>query len=105
MSPTHEIFTGGLSLKSWVQDQFPTNLEQVLDIELLQQMNNSWDDDEHYSKPQSRPQDCLIAIFGVGLSCAAKSPDKRITIRDALLKLKNVDKILHKLEFVNVTDD
>ncbi|PIN03842.1 Serine/threonine protein kinase [Handroanthus impetiginosus] len=92
MSPTHEIFTGDLSLKSWVQDQFPTNLEQVLDIELLQQMNNSWDD--------VRLQDCLITIFGVGLSCAAESPNERITMRDALLRLKSVDKILLKLDLL-----
>ncbi|PIN03839.1 Serine/threonine protein kinase [Handroanthus impetiginosus] len=103
MSPTHEIFTGGLSLKSWVQDQFPTNLEQVLDIELLQQMNNSWDEDKHCNNPQSHMYNCLITIFRVGLSCAAESPGERITIRDALHKLKNVEKILQKLEFVNAT--
>ncbi|PIN02697.1 Serine/threonine protein kinase [Handroanthus impetiginosus] len=103
MSPTHEIFTGGLSLKSWVQDQFPTNLEQVLDIELLQQMNNSWDEDKHCNNPQSHMYNCLITIFKVGLSCAAESPGERITIRDALHKLKNVEKILQKLEFVNAT--
>ncbi|PIN18797.1 Serine/threonine protein kinase [Handroanthus impetiginosus] len=97
-SPTYEIFKGGLSLKSWVQDQFPTNLEQVLDIELLQQMmNDSRDDDDEYcSKPL---RDCLITIFGVGLSCTAESPDKRITIIDALWKLKNVEKIFQKHEF------
>ncbi|PIN22108.1 Serine/threonine protein kinase [Handroanthus impetiginosus] len=101
-SPTHEIFKGGVSLKTWVQDQFPSNLEQVLDNELLQQLNNSWDHNVEYeSKPQSL-RDCLITIFGIGLSCAARSPCERITIRDALWKLKDVEKILQKHEFVDV---
>ncbi|KAI3460181.1 hypothetical protein Pfo_016844 [Paulownia fortunei] len=98
-SPTHEIFTEGLTLKSWVQEQFPTNVEQVLDLELLQQMDNFWDEG-HCSKPQTR-RDCLITVFGVGLSCAAESPDARITIKDTLRKLKNVEEILQKHEFVD----
>ncbi|KAK6115978.1 hypothetical protein DH2020_008247 [Rehmannia glutinosa] len=80
-NPTHEIFTGGLSLKSWVQMHFPTNVDQVLDFELLQ-LTNNFRDEGHCSKPLSR-RDCLITVFEVGLSCAAESPDARIAIGDA----------------------
>ncbi|KAK6115952.1 hypothetical protein DH2020_008221 [Rehmannia glutinosa] len=95
-NPTHEIFTGGLSLKSWVQMHFPTNVDQVLDFELLQ-LTNNFRDEGHCSKPLSR-RDCLITVFEVGLSCAAESPDARIAIGDALRKLKNVEEMLRKQE-------
>ncbi|KAI3465297.1 hypothetical protein Pfo_021960 [Paulownia fortunei] len=96
-SPTHEIFTEGLSLKSWVQNEFPNNLEQVLELELLEQMNIFWEKGQ-CSKIESR-LDCLITIFGVGLSCTADSPDARVSIRDVLRKLRNVEDILPKSEF------
>lgn len=94
-SPTDEMFGGGVSLRSWVQQQFPTNVEQVLDIELLEQMNNFC---EESTQSQSQ-RDCVVAIVGVGLSCAAESPDARINIRDALRKLKSVEEMLRKHEF------
>ncbi|KAL6504603.1 hypothetical protein OROHE_023361 [Orobanche hederae] len=96
-SPTHEIFTGGLSLKSWVQMHFPTNIDQVLDFDLLQEMSNSCSDKGHSREPQNI-RDRLITIFGVGLSCVAESPDARITIRYALSQLKNVEEMLWKHE-------
>ncbi|KAK6116267.1 hypothetical protein DH2020_049989 [Rehmannia glutinosa] len=98
-NPTHEFFTGGLSLKNWVQMHFPTNVDQVLDFELLQ-LTNNFGDEGRCSKSQSR-RDCLITVFGVGLSCAAESPDARIAIGDALRKLKNVEEMLRKHELVD----
>lgn len=101
-SPTLEMFKAGLSLKSWVQDHFPNSIEQVIDPELLEQMNDDIARDEDFSsKPQSL-RDCMIAILGVGLSCAAESVDARISIRDALTKLKNVEQILRKYDFVDL---
>ncbi|KAH6833081.1 hypothetical protein C2S53_005029, partial [Perilla frutescens var. hirtella] len=103
-NPTHEMFGGGVSLRSWVQQQFPTNVEKVLDVELVEQMNKFCSDEEIMSPscklPQSR-RDCLVTVIGVGLSCAAESPEARISIRDALRKLKSVQQILQKQEFAN----
>ncbi|KAL3621317.1 hypothetical protein CASFOL_036229 [Castilleja foliolosa] len=93
-SPTHETFFGGLSLTSWVQMHFPTDIDQVLEFDLLQEMNNYFD--EGKSSRTQNHCDCLITVLGVGLSCAAESPDARIAIRDALHKLKDVEKKLQK---------
>ncbi|KAL8508322.1 hypothetical protein ACS0TY_018787 [Phlomoides rotata] len=99
-SPTLEMFTAGLSIKSWVQEHFPISVEEVIDLELLQQMNDISRDEDYSSRPQSL-HDCMITILGVGLSCAAESVDARISIRDALTKLKNVAQILQKHDFVD----
>ncbi|GFP83926.1 putative receptor-like protein kinase at3g47110 [Phtheirospermum japonicum] len=68
--------------------------DQVLDFELLQEMNTFLYED-HASKPKSR-RNCLITVLGIGLLCAAESPDARIAIRDALHKLKDAEKMLQK---------
>lgn len=92
--PTHESFTGGLSLTKWVQSAFPANVVQVLDPELLLLMSRL------YHKGQLISPDiqhgCLITILGVGLSCTAESRDGRISIRSALQKLKSARDTLFK---------
>ncbi|KAL3505091.1 hypothetical protein ACH5RR_034932 [Cinchona calisaya] len=88
-SPRHESFIGGLSLKKWVETNFPGKIEEVVDQDLLgtSKLQNVC---------QEIQRDCLIKIFGVGLSCVADSPYKRIIIRDALHKLRSVRDALIK---------
>lgn len=88
-SPTHEIFTGGLTLTSLVQEHFPDNVDQVVDAEILQQMNNS-------DMPETQPDFLICTIFGIALSCAAESPGERYNIREVLGKLKSVEKTVGK---------
>ncbi|KAK3183076.1 hypothetical protein Dsin_030362 [Dipteronia sinensis] len=80
-SPTHESFNGEVNIVKWVEATFPDKVQQVLDPE-LQNIN-----------PEI-PQDCLITIIGVGLSCTTHSPDCRISIRDALRNLKSAKHVL-----------
>ncbi|KAI3758837.1 hypothetical protein L6452_06409 [Arctium lappa] len=61
-SPTHENFVGGVSLKTWVQSAFPTDLDQVLDPDMLQ----------------------------------VPEEEGRITIIEALRKLKSVQDMFHQ---------
>ncbi|KAL3514403.1 hypothetical protein ACH5RR_027120 [Cinchona calisaya] len=85
-SPRHESFMEGLSLKKWVEINFPNNIEEVLDQELLFQAIHLYE--EGKSINQEIQGDSLIKVMEIGLSCAADSPDKRITMKDALHKLK-----------------
>ncbi|XP_023742546.1 putative receptor-like protein kinase At3g47110 [Lactuca sativa] len=96
--PTDESFVGGLSLKTWVQSAFPGNLDQVVDHDLIQ------DPEELYSEELCSEELCLDArsmnlkmklhclstVMGVALSCANDTPEGRITIIEALRKLKSV---------------
>ncbi|XP_057973940.1 putative receptor-like protein kinase At3g47110 [Malania oleifera] len=94
-SPTHEDFEGGLSLSKWVQWAFPHDMVLLLDPELPPLMGLSHDADEISPKAQLNS---LVTVFGVGLSCTVESPDGRITMREALRKLKAAREGLVKMK-------
>lgn len=83
MSPIQESFKGELNLVKWVELSFPENVVQVLDAEL----NNLQLQIQGQSINPETQNDCLITIFGVGLSCTKESPDSRLSIREALRSL------------------
>ncbi|EEF34953.1 serine-threonine protein kinase, plant-type, putative [Ricinus communis] len=85
-SPTCDSFKGEQNLVGWVQSAFSSNILQVLDPVLLLPVDNWYHDDQ--SIISEIQNDCLITVCEVGLSCTAESPDRRISMRDALLKLK-----------------
>ncbi|TYJ49317.1 hypothetical protein E1A91_A01G126500v1 [Gossypium mustelinum] len=91
-SPTHESFVGELNLIKWTQSAFPSEVQQILDPELLLLLQNLQYDSQPIN-PETH-HDCLTTIIGVGLSCTSVSPDGRITMRDALRKLKMVKSTL-----------
>ena len=86
MSPTHESFTGELSLCKWVQSAFPENLVQVTDSELLEFSRSPNNEDQSIS-PENQYH-CLAKVIEIGLSCARESPDGRMSLRLALNNLK-----------------
>ncbi|KAL1327980.1 hypothetical protein AAHE18_13G342200 [Arachis hypogaea] len=84
-SPTDECFAGGLSLTRWVQSAYKVKKLEVIDPRLISLIS----DDDHDPAEGPNPQlYCLDGILGVGLSCAADTPDARIGIREALRQLK-----------------
>ncbi|KAJ9188733.1 hypothetical protein P3X46_000100 [Hevea brasiliensis] len=85
-SPTDDTLMGEQNLVGWVQSAFPSRLLQVLDPELLLLMDNLFHDGRNIN-PEVQ-QECVITILGIGLSCTMNSPDSRISIRNALHKLK-----------------
>ncbi|MBA0823353.1 hypothetical protein Goarm_020090 [Gossypium armourianum] len=91
-SPTHESFSGELNLIKWTQSAFPSKVQQILDPELLLLLQNLQYDSQPIN-PETQ-HDYLTTIIGVGLSCTSVSPDGRITMRDALRKLKTVKSTL-----------
>ncbi|XP_022768688.1 putative receptor-like protein kinase At3g47110 [Durio zibethinus] len=92
-SPTHESFVGELNLIKWVQSAFPYNVQQFLDPELLLLVQNLQCDRQPIN-PEIE-YDCLTTIIGVGLTCTSVSPDGRVSMRDALRKLKTVKDTLN----------
>ncbi|KAM0063044.1 putative protein kinase RLK-Pelle-LRR-XII-1 family [Helianthus debilis subsp. tardiflorus] len=93
-SPTNEMFIGGLTLKTWVQSAFPDNLGQVLDPDMHQEPDEFCSDS--HSMSFNVQLDCLTTLIGVALSCTNDSPEGRITITEALRKLKCVRDMFHK---------
>ncbi|KAG5025317.1 hypothetical protein AAZX31_08G126300 [Glycine max] len=82
-SPTDECFTGGLSIRRWVQSSLKNKTVQVIDPHLLSLI--FYDDPSEGSNVQLS---CVDAIVGVGISCTADNPDERIGIREAVRQLK-----------------
>ncbi|CAL5385428.1 unnamed protein product [Camellia sinensis] len=97
-TPTDEIFTGGSSLKEWVKMAFPASIEQVLDQDLLPNKGSLCHEGKSIS-PEAQ-HDCLIALLGVGLSCTVDSPNGRISMSDALCKLKSSRDTLLKFDLL-----
>ncbi|KAD0747961.1 hypothetical protein E3N88_43764 [Mikania micrantha] len=94
-SPTDEMFVGGLSLKTWVRSAFPENLDQVLDPDMHHEPHEVCSDCHQSMSSKTQP-DCLTALIGVALSCTNDSPEGRITITEALRKLKCVQDVFYK---------
>ncbi|KHN06513.1 Putative LRR receptor-like serine/threonine-protein kinase [Glycine soja] len=91
-SPTDECFTGGLSIRRWVQSAMKNKTVQVIDPQLL---SLTFHDDP--SEGPNLQLNYLDATVGVGISCTADNPDERIGIRDAVRQLKAARDSLLKL--------
>ena len=78
--PSDEIFTGDLSIQSWISDSFPGELHKVVDSNLVQP-----GDEQIAAKMQ-----CLLSIMELALKCTLVRPDARISMNDALSTLKKM---------------
>ncbi|KAK7399656.1 hypothetical protein VNO78_10843 [Psophocarpus tetragonolobus] len=97
-SPTDECFTGGLSIRRWVQSASKDKTVQIVDPQLLSPIFH----DEPFEGPNAQ-LNCVHAIVGIALSCTAENPDERIGIRDAVRQLKAVRDSLSKLSAETLT--
>ncbi|XP_047260039.1 probable LRR receptor-like serine/threonine-protein kinase At3g47570 [Capsicum annuum] len=86
MKPSDELFSGDLSLRSWVADFFPSGIHQVVDANLVRPGEERTD----------RKMQCLISIMKLALSCTVVTPDARISMEDALSTLKKT-----RLQFIS----
>ncbi|EEF34948.1 serine-threonine protein kinase, plant-type, putative [Ricinus communis] len=84
--PTCDSFKGEQNLVGWVQSALSSNKLQMLDPDLLLQLGNCYHDNQPIM-PEIQ-DDCLITVLEIGLSCTAESPERRISMRNTLLKLK-----------------
>ncbi|XP_019169248.1 PREDICTED: receptor kinase-like protein Xa21 [Ipomoea nil] len=78
--PGDEMFNEDSSLRSWVQNAFPTEIGHVIDPNLL-----GLDEEKYDEKLQ-----CVIAIFELGMKCSTDSPRERMVIKDALPALEKI---------------
>ncbi|XP_069155066.1 probable LRR receptor-like serine/threonine-protein kinase At3g47570 [Solanum lycopersicum] len=78
--PSDDIFTGDLSIQSWISDSFPGELHKVVDSNLVQP-----GDEQIAAKMQ-----CLSSVMELALKCTLVRPDARISMKDALSTLKKM---------------
>ncbi|RVW18662.1 LRR receptor-like serine/threonine-protein kinase EFR [Vitis vinifera] len=75
--PMDEMFTGDLTLKTWVES-LSNSVIQVVDANLLRR------EDEDLATKLS----CLSSIMALALACTSDSPEERIDMKDAVVELK-----------------
>ncbi|KAJ9691207.1 hypothetical protein PVL29_013399 [Vitis rotundifolia] len=75
--PMDEMFTGDLTLKTWVES-LSNSVIKVVDANLLRR------EDEDLATKLS----CLSSIMALALACTTDSPEERIDMKDAVVELK-----------------
>ncbi|RVW25349.1 putative LRR receptor-like serine/threonine-protein kinase, partial [Vitis vinifera] len=75
--PMDEMFTGDLTLKTWVES-LSNSVIQVVDVNLLRR------EDEDLATKLS----CLSSIMALALACTNDSPEERLDMKDAVVELK-----------------
>ena len=93
--PTDPTFVGESSLRQWVLQAYPEKLIDVLDEKLRQdeQMSQAF----HHqaittSSSSSYNGNFLVSTFEIGLECSIDSPDRRPTMSEVVMRLKNIKK-------------
>ncbi|GFP94583.1 probable LRR receptor-like serine/threonine-protein kinase at3g47570 [Phtheirospermum japonicum] len=81
--PTDEIFSGHMSLRSWVKESMPSALIEILDSNLLTPAG-----EDHGSNNQTL--DCLSSVMELALNCSVESPHERMSIKDVVAALNKI---------------
>ncbi|XP_044476921.1 probable LRR receptor-like serine/threonine-protein kinase At3g47570 isoform X2 [Mangifera indica] len=77
--PTGEMFAGEMSLKNLVETSLPDAVTEVMDGNLLREEIGF-----------GAEVNCMLSIMNLALNCSMESPEQRINMKDALVKLRKI---------------
>ncbi|KAL0007161.1 hypothetical protein SO802_008663 [Lithocarpus litseifolius] len=97
--PTDNIFKDDLSLHDFVRGALPEQVINIVDPIILLEREDmeTRTNDTHIQNRIGCPKilECLILIFGIGVSCSIESPRERMNISDVVAQLHLIrDKLL-----------
>ncbi|XP_023898143.2 probable LRR receptor-like serine/threonine-protein kinase At3g47570 [Quercus suber] len=96
--PTDNIFKDDLNLHDFVRGALPEQVINIVDPILLEREDmETRTNDTHIQNRIGCPKilECLILIFGIGVSCSMESPRERMNISDVVAQLHLIkDKLL-----------
>ncbi|KAL2501051.1 putative LRR receptor-like serine/threonine-protein kinase [Forsythia ovata] len=78
--PSSEIFSGELSLRSWINDSMPNAITRIVDSNLLAP------EEEDYTKKLK----CLSSVMELALNCSMESANERVNMKDVVVALKKI---------------
>ncbi|KAK1285098.1 putative LRR receptor-like serine/threonine-protein kinase [Acorus calamus] len=86
--PTDAMFTGGLSLRRWVDESCPEGVRGVVDEFLV--MGGGENGDYHDGNGKDAENQCLLSLLELGLLCSKESPKERMTMRQVVVRLTKI---------------
>ncbi|XP_059627991.1 probable LRR receptor-like serine/threonine-protein kinase At3g47570 [Cornus florida] len=86
--PTDDFFQDSLNLHTFVKADLHDRLSEIADPFLLQERGEEEMSTE--SRKRQKDQECLIAIFEIGVSCSAEFPRGRMKINDVAAELHSI---------------
>ncbi|KAK1646921.1 hypothetical protein QYE76_064726 [Lolium multiflorum] len=86
--PTDDMFNDGLNIVKFVEMNFPANISQIVEPELLQ------DEPEFPEEPPVTMKedglDCLTSVLNIGLRCTKQSPGERPNMKEVAAELHGI---------------
>ncbi|KAF8030737.1 hypothetical protein BT93_D0044 [Corymbia citriodora subsp. variegata] len=93
LSPTDDTFKDNLTLHSFVAKALPEQVLEITDHVLLQERENrlSPNSSQHWlSKSNGIFQECLVAVYNIGIACSNEVPGRRMSISGAANQLQKI---------------
>lgn len=69
--PTDDMFSGEMTLKSWVEESLPLSTNEVIDANLLR----------NESDYAAAMEGCLSSVMRLALTCSVDSPEERMDMK------------------------
>ena len=89
--PTDNIFKDNLNLHDFVRGALPEQVVNIVDPIICWEREDmeTWTNDTHIQNQIGSPKilECLILIFGIGVSYSMESPRERMNICDVVAQL------------------
>ncbi|KAG2709026.1 hypothetical protein I3760_05G220000 [Carya illinoinensis] len=77
--PTDDMFSGEISLKSWVEESLPLSINEVVDTNLLRN-----------ERDYAAIEGCLSSVMRLALNCCEDSPGKRMDMKTVSVTLNKI---------------
>lgn len=78
--PSDDLFDGDMTLRSRINDSFPSSIMQVVDCNLIKP------DDKNFPANLQ----CVSSIMGLALDCTTTSPNARMSIQEVVSTLEKL---------------
>ncbi|XP_031250753.1 probable LRR receptor-like serine/threonine-protein kinase At3g47570 [Pistacia vera] len=83
--PTDEMFNGDMNLHDFVKTAILERVIEIVDPVLLQEIEEG-----QTSLRSHSVRECLISIFGIGVTCSSRSPSERTNMDDVTAQLHSI---------------
>ena len=86
-SPTDDMFKDGMTIAKLTEINFPDNVFQIVDPQLLQELEQR---EDITMTIRDRAAQILQSVLSIGLCCTKTSPNDRISMQEVAVKLHGI---------------